>query len=51
MTQKTEAIVSMFAAVFLVVAAFVNLKIAASMAAIYLVALTVIRMLSKRRKQ
>ena len=51
MTQKTEAVVSVFAAVFLVVAASINLKIAASLAAIYLVAFTVIRMLSKRRKQ
>jgi hypothetical protein len=49
--QRNEAIASVLAAIFLAVAAFIDLRIAAAIAAIYLIILTTSRLLSKRRKQ
>jgi hypothetical protein len=49
--QRNEAIASVLAAIFLAVAAFIDLRIAAAIAAVYLIVLTTSRMLSKRRKQ
>jgi hypothetical protein len=50
MTQKTETVVSIFAAVLLVVVAFIDLRIAATIATVFLIAFTVIRMMLKRRR-
>jgi hypothetical protein len=50
-TKKNGTIASILVAIFLVVAALIDLRIAAAIAAVYLIGFAINRVLSKRRKQ